>query len=173
MPFADDERYNERMSGKDDSMTPVGSGVKLTYEDFLQFPDDGKRHELIDGEHYVTPCPNTKHQRVSGNFYWLIRSYLEQHRIGQLFYIDGNNALTAVPVQTGGSTFSQGNPAKLFDARYYLGNTNRTFDVSIDGQRFLMFKDNATSEQTSNATPASLIVVEHWFEELKQRVPAK
>ena len=32
--------------------------VKLTYEDFLLFPDDGKRHELIDGDHYLTPCPN-------------------------------------------------------------------------------------------------------------------
>jgi hypothetical protein len=28
--------------------------VKLTYEDLLQLPDDGLRHELIDGEHYVT-----------------------------------------------------------------------------------------------------------------------
>jgi hypothetical protein len=48
------------MSGKD-TMRPAGSDVKLTYDDFLQFPDDGKRHELIDGEHYVTPSPNTKH----------------------------------------------------------------------------------------------------------------
>ena len=39
--------------------------VKLTYDDFVQFPDDGLRHELIDGEHYVTPSPNTKHQTVS------------------------------------------------------------------------------------------------------------
>jgi hypothetical protein len=30
---------------------------KLTYDDFLLFPDDGKRHELIDGVHYVTPSP--------------------------------------------------------------------------------------------------------------------
>ena len=28
------------------------SSRKLTYEDFLLFPDDGQRHELIDGEHY-------------------------------------------------------------------------------------------------------------------------
>jgi len=35
--------------------------VKLTYEDFVLFPDDGKRHELIDGEHYVTPSPNLRH----------------------------------------------------------------------------------------------------------------
>ena len=67
-------------------MKPASPGVKLTYDDFLLFPDDGKRHELIDGEHYVTPSPNTRHQRISGNLYWLLRSHLEQHAIGQLFY---------------------------------------------------------------------------------------
>ena len=64
----------------------TASAVKLTYDDFVLFPDDGKRHELIDGEHYVTPSPNMKHQRVVGNLYWLIRSYLETHPIGQVFF---------------------------------------------------------------------------------------
>jgi len=61
-------------------------GVKLTYDDFVQFPDDGQRHELIDGEHYVTPSPNRKHQRVSGNIHLLIGAWLEERPIGQLFY---------------------------------------------------------------------------------------
>jgi hypothetical protein len=38
--------------------SPQDQGVKLTYDDFVHFADDGKRHELIDGEHYVTPSPN-------------------------------------------------------------------------------------------------------------------
>jgi Uma2 family endonuclease len=59
-------------------------GVKLTYDDFVKFPDDGLRHELIDGEHYVTPSPNTKHQRVSINLTVLIGSWLERTAIGQL-----------------------------------------------------------------------------------------
>ena len=63
-----------------------GAGVKLTYEDFLLLPDDGKRHELIDGEHYVTPSPRTRHQRISGNFHWLMRSYLEEHPVGEVLY---------------------------------------------------------------------------------------
>ena len=73
------------MSG-DDGVTGARAGAKLTYDDFVLFPDDGKRHELIDGEHYVTAPPNTKHQRVSGNLHFLIRGYLEDHQIGQIFY---------------------------------------------------------------------------------------
>jgi len=67
-------------------MSTSPARVKLTYDDFLRFPDDGKRHELIDGEHYVTPSPNTRHQAVSGNLHFLIRSWLEAHPIGQVFY---------------------------------------------------------------------------------------
>jgi Uma2 family endonuclease len=72
----------------ENGMTPAGSGAdtRLTYDDFLLFPDDGKRHELIDGEHYVTPSPNTKHQRVSGNLHFMIRAWLEDHPVGQVFY---------------------------------------------------------------------------------------
>lgn len=37
-------------------------GVKLTYQDYCRFPDDGGRHEILDGEHYVTPAPRLPHQ---------------------------------------------------------------------------------------------------------------
>jgi len=51
--------------GEDDAMQPAHQpDTRLTYDDFLLFPDDGQRHELIDGEHYVTPSPNTRHQRL-------------------------------------------------------------------------------------------------------------
>jgi len=72
------------MAGSDPLMP--SPGVKLTYDDFVQFPDDGMRHELIDGEHYVTPSPNTKHQRISINLTVLIGGWLEHHPIGHLFH---------------------------------------------------------------------------------------
>jgi len=68
-----------------DPLKPAGPGVKLTYDDFVLFPDDGKRHELIDGEHYVTPSPNLKHQRVLLNLAFLVRTWLENHPIGEVF----------------------------------------------------------------------------------------
>jgi Uma2 family endonuclease len=73
------------MSGSD-RVKPATPGLKLTYDDFVLFPDDGKRHELIDGEHYVTPSPNLKHQKVSGSLHLLIGVWLEDHPIGQIFY---------------------------------------------------------------------------------------
>lgn len=71
------------MLGGDD-MRPVHSGVKLTYDDYVLFPDDGQRHELIDGEHYVTPTPNWSHQSIVGNLLGLIWSHLQQHRTGRV-----------------------------------------------------------------------------------------
>jgi Uma2 family endonuclease len=61
------------------------SGVKLTYDDFLLFPDDGKRHELIDGEHYVTPSPNRKHQAIIVNLTGMLWQYLQERSIGRIF----------------------------------------------------------------------------------------
>ena len=62
------------------------SPIKLTYDDFLLFPDDGRRHELIDGEHYVTLSPNTQHQRVSMALSYLLASWLEEHALGEVFH---------------------------------------------------------------------------------------
>jgi Uma2 family endonuclease len=75
----------ELMPGYDGAL-PNPRGVKLTYDDFVLFPDDGLRHELIDGEHYVTPSPNTKHQRVSLNLTLELGNWIRQHPIGRLYY---------------------------------------------------------------------------------------
>ena len=64
---------------------PATQPVKFTYDDFLHFPDDGKRHEIIDGEHHVTPSPNTKHQAVSMNLAAILWTYLKVHPIGAVF----------------------------------------------------------------------------------------
>jgi Uma2 family endonuclease len=73
------------MSGSD-YVKPASPGLKLTYDDFVLFPDDGKRHELIDGEHYVTPSPNMRHQQISMNLTLMIGGWLEAHPEGRLFY---------------------------------------------------------------------------------------
>jgi len=83
----------------------------------------------------------------------------------ELFYLDGSNRLTTAPVQTTGATFSTGNPARVFDRAYATPVGFRTYDVSPDGQRFLMIKDD------QSATAAGIVVVLNWQEELKRLVP--
>ena len=51
--------------------------VRLTYDDFLLFPDDGLRHEIIDGAHYVTPSPNQRHQELVGRLHLSLGAYLQ------------------------------------------------------------------------------------------------
>jgi Uma2 family endonuclease len=58
---------------------------KLTYRDFVRFPDDRQRHELIDGVHYVTPSPADEHQVILGNLHYWIRAHLQRHPAGRVY----------------------------------------------------------------------------------------
>jgi Uma2 family endonuclease len=67
-------------------LSAARSKPKLTYDDYLLFPEDGKRHELIDGEHFVTAAPTRQHQRVLGRLYLQIGKFLEAHPdVGEAF----------------------------------------------------------------------------------------
>jgi Uma2 family endonuclease len=52
---------------------------RLTIHDLARLPDDGLRHEIIDGEHYVTRSPNTRHQRLVGRLFAAFVLYLRDH----------------------------------------------------------------------------------------------
>lgn len=58
----------------------------LTYEEYLLFPDDGRRHELIGGEHHVTPAPTTVHQRFVRKLGVILDGFVSQHNLGEVFF---------------------------------------------------------------------------------------
>jgi Uma2 family endonuclease len=62
------------------------AATKLSYDDLLLLPEDGKRHELIGGEHFVSPSPNVQHQRVLGRLYTWLSRHVEAHRLGEVFF---------------------------------------------------------------------------------------
>ena len=86
----------------------------------------------------------------------------------ELFY-RGPRGMMAVPVDTE-PTFSAGDPEVLFEQQYFIARGGRTYDVAPDG-RFLMIKVGATTDDGSAPT-TQIILVEHWFEELKRLVPS-
>ncbi|MEW6378683.1 MAG: Uma2 family endonuclease [bacterium] len=59
--------------------------LRLNYQDYILFPDDGKRHEIIEGEHYMAPSPNVRHQSISRNLEFVINQYVEEHDLGKVF----------------------------------------------------------------------------------------
>jgi hypothetical protein len=86
----------------------------------------------------------------------------------ELFYRSGDKIL-AVDIATQPS-FNAGKPRTLFEGRYErTPATGPNYDISPDGQRFLMLKP---SEQEV-AAPTQINVVLNWFEELKRHVPTE
>jgi hypothetical protein len=88
----------------------------------------------------------------------------------EIFYRNASKMM-AVPVSTQAS-FQAGRPQLLWEGEYTLGLSSScglrgvtftSYDVSLDGQRFLMIKDN---DQNMYAT--KIVVVVNWVEELKR-----
>src|SRR5678816_1655418 len=74
------------MDGSDPIAPTAHPDRRLTYDDFLRFPDDGRRHEIIDGVHYVTPSPSLRHQDLVGRLHLAIGNFLATRPgIGRIF----------------------------------------------------------------------------------------
>ncbi len=66
----------------------TSSGTRLTAAEFLLLPEDqGRRHELIDGVHYVTPLPTVTHQLLCGRLHLALGNFLATRpNLGRVFF---------------------------------------------------------------------------------------
>jgi serine/threonine-protein kinase len=122
-------------------------------------------------EVYVRPFPNV------GDGQWQVSTgggiqpvWARNGR--ELFYLEPAGALMAVPVEPRGTSWKAGTPTRVFagsDLYAGVGFASRTYDVSPDGQRFLMIKQGGASDP--GGPSPSIVVVQNWFEELRRIVP--
>ena len=89
----------------------------------------------------------------------------------ELFYIAEGNVLTVVPVQTSGASFTRGTPVRVFDTPFAFADVPQPYDVSPDGQRFVMLKANTKGDKSAEAPTMTIVL--NWLEELKRLVPTK
>ena len=74
----------------------IPSPPRTIMEVYKMLPE-GTLAEVINGQLYMSPAPNTNHQRVSGKIEFLLRSYVENHSLGEIFdapydvYLDEEN----------------------------------------------------------------------------------
>jgi serine/threonine-protein kinase len=89
----------------------------------------------------------------------------------ELFYVSPTGALMSVGVERAASWAATTPTMLLRDGSVMTpgNNLGRNYDISRDGQRFLVVKP----VNASNAPPPQLIVVQHFDEMLKRLVPAK
>ena len=55
--------------------------LKFTYRHYCQLPE-GDRRELIEGDFYVVPAPNVRHQAVTANLGFVLREFVRRNRLG-------------------------------------------------------------------------------------------
>jgi serine/threonine-protein kinase len=151
----------------DSTLVPLVTGPATEIEPTVS--PDGRWMAYVTNESgtpqvYVRPFPDV------GSAKWQVsttdgRDPIWSHSGRELFYLSpAGNRLMSVAVKPG-ATFAFDQPRPLFaTAAYAPGNSTPPFDVSPDDKRFVFLRETTPSERTE------LIVVQHWTEELKQRV---
>ena len=119
-------------------------------------------------EIYVRPFPDVDQGRtqVSNGGGW---EAVWSQGGDELFYRNRDGGLSVVPVELG-ETLRAGTASVVVPQSSFTGSGvlfGRTYDVSPDGQRFLVVRDQS---QTS-ASGTTIVVVRNWFEELSRLVP--
>jgi len=140
-------------------------------ETYPEFSPDGRWMAYVSDESgrwevYVRPFPGPggKWQVSAEGGYQPLWS-----RNGkQLFYWSNDDQrVWVVDVRNDGG-FSASKPRLLFKApEFSLGIPARSWDISLDGQRFLMVKE----EERKPQPVTEMILVMNWFEELKHLAP--
>ena len=109
-------------------------------------------------EIYVRPYPDVQSGR------WQISSgggIKPVWRGQEIFYLGPQNTMMVVPVKTD-KGFAPGKPVKLFPGQYVAALNGRTYDVTADGQKFLMIK--AIGQGPLGTTPIRIVIVQNWLE---------
>jgi Uma2 family endonuclease len=65
-------------------LTAMPTRTLLTVKEFEKYQDDGKKHELIQGEHVTLPPAKRPHTRVQQNLQDALRPYVREHQLGEV-----------------------------------------------------------------------------------------
>ncbi len=60
--------------------------IILTYDDYVELPNDGKRYEILEGELAVTPAPALKHQISAAKVFKIVSRHVDENKLGIVLF---------------------------------------------------------------------------------------
>jgi Uma2 family endonuclease len=111
------------------------ANTKLTYDDLVALPDDGLRHELINGDHLVSPSPLLRHQAVAGRLYALLLMFVDAHPQGQVFIAPCDVILSPFDVVVPDILFVAAKHEEILTAKNVQGPPDLVVEVLSPGSR--------------------------------------
>jgi Uma2 family endonuclease len=79
-------------------MMSVRPATPWTYDDYVEFPDDGKRYEIVEGKVFVTPAPNLRHQEIVGLLFVRMYEHARRNGGGRVFVAPVDTVLSPTNV---------------------------------------------------------------------------
>jgi len=110
---------------------------KLTYEDYVLIPDDGKRHEIIDGEHYVTAAPFIRHQRIARRLASRLDGFLREHPLGEYFFAPADVILSPHDIVQPDLLFISNERASILTEKNVQGAPDLVIEILSERNRRL------------------------------------
>ncbi|HVR06539.1 MAG TPA: Uma2 family endonuclease [Thermoanaerobaculia bacterium] len=115
----------------------AGSALKLCYADLLAFPEDGKRHELIDGEHYVSAAPTLRHQIVLSNLFSALHGFIRPRHLGMVFFAPVDVLMSDHDVVEPDLLYVRRERQAILEERFVRGAPDLAVEVISPGSRRL------------------------------------
>jgi Uma2 family endonuclease len=124
------------MAGSDSMPPSARPETGLTYDDFLLFPEDRKRREIIDGELFVTPSPTMRHQVLLGRLHVAVANYLAAHPgVGRVFLSPLDVVFTAHDVVEPDLIFVAEDQLNILTPRNVQGSPALVVEILSPGTR--------------------------------------
>ena len=109
------------------------SQAKLTYADYVALPDDGRRHEILGGAHYVTPSPVVRHQRIAVNLTVALRRHLDAHPGGEVLHAPCDVILSDTDIVVPDLIYVSGERSDIVTAKNLQGAPDLVIEILSPG----------------------------------------
>ncbi|MDI6734834.1 MAG: Uma2 family endonuclease [bacterium] len=101
----------------------------FTYQDYIHFPDNGRRYQIIDGEVYMTPAPVPYHQKILLNLAEILRNFVRRNNRGEVFIAPCDVLLSDVDIVQPDIFFVSREKLAIIKEKYIEGTPDLVIEI--------------------------------------------